>query len=128
MKIKFSIFKHNFQERKNLIPKPNLNTKPIPLIFGYLIPNGSLRDYLIAVVSKCEKEEECFIIGGDSISRQSMPLADKLYITRVHKPFDADTFFPEISDKEWTLTEKSETFEMEDGSFGYNFESYLKKV
>lgn len=79
-------------------------------------------------VSKCGKDEECFIIGGASIYRQFMPLADKLYITRVHKPFEADTFFPEISEKVWHLTEKSETFEMEDGSFGYTFESYLKKI
>jgi dihydrofolate reductase len=78
-------------------------------------------------VSKCGKNEECFIIGGASIYRQFMPLADKLYITRVHKPFEADTFFPEISEEEWQLTEKSETFEMEDGSFGYTFETYLKK-
>jgi len=55
-----------------------------------------------------------------------MPLADKLYITRVHKPFEADTFFPEISDKEWHLSEKSQTYEMEDGSFGYTFETYLR--
>jgi len=55
-----------------------------------------------------------------------MPLADKLYITRVHKPFEADTFFPEISEKEWNLTEKSQTIEMEDGSFGYTFETYLR--
>jgi dihydrofolate reductase len=57
-----------------------------------------------------------------------VPIADKRYITRVHKPFEADIFFPEISDKEWTLTEKSETFEMEDMSFGYTFETYLKKI
>ena len=77
-------------------------------------------------VSKCGKDEECFIIGGASIYGQFMPLADKLYITRVHKPFEADTFFPEISEKEWNLIEQSETYEMEDGSFGYTFETYLR--
>ncbi len=75
---------------------------------------------------KCKKDEECFIIGGASIYRQFLPLADKLYITRVYKAFDADTFFPEISEKEWKLTEKSETFGMEDGSFSYNFEIYQR--
>ena len=79
-------------------------------------------------VSKCGKEEECFIIGGASIYRQFLPLADKLYITRVYKDFDADTFFPEISENEWNLTEKSETCEMEDGSFSYTFETYLRKT
>lgn len=72
----------------------------------------------------CPKDEECFIIGGASIYRQFMPLADRLCITRVHKPFEADTFFPEIADNEWKLVEKSETFEMEDKSFSYCFENY----
>ena len=55
------------------------------------------------------------------------PLADKRCITRVHKPFEADTFFPEISESEWKLTENSHTYEMEDGSFSYTFESYIRK-
>lgn len=75
-------------------------------------------------VALCPKEEECFVIGGASIYRQFMPFADKLYITWVNKPFEADTFFPEITDKDWELTEKSATFEMEDNSFSYCFENY----
>jgi len=78
-------------------------------------------------MKNCPTDEECFIIGGASVYRQFMPLADKLYITRVHKSFEADTFFPVISENEWTLTEKSETFKMEDGSFSYTFENYHRK-
>jgi len=44
--------------------------------------------------AKKVESEEIFIIGGGSIYRQFLPLADKLYITRVEKNFDADTFFP----------------------------------
>jgi len=76
---------------------------------------------------KCGSDEECFIIGGASIYRQFMPLADKLYITRVDKSFDADTFFPEIKSEEWKLMEKSESFAMPDGSFNYVFETYKKR-
>jgi dihydrofolate reductase len=75
---------------------------------------------------KCGKDEECFIIGGASIYKQFMPLADKLYITRVDKPFDADTYFPEIKPDEWKLVDKSEPFAMPDGSFNYVFETYEK--
>jgi len=78
-------------------------------------------------LQKCSKEEECFIIGGASIYKQFMPLADKLYITRVDKPFDADTFFPEIDPGKWTLVDKSETYAMQDGSFNYVFETYERK-
>lgn len=43
------------------------------------------------------KEEEIFIIGGGQIFEQSIGLADKLYLTIVHKKFDADAFFPDYS-------------------------------
>jgi dihydrofolate reductase len=75
---------------------------------------------------KCALAEECFVMGGASVYRQFMPLADKLYITRVNKDFEGDTFFPEINQKEWRLVEKSADFEMEDGSFSYRFETYLR--
>lgn len=48
--------------------------------------------------------EDAFIIGGGSIYRQFMPLADKLYITHIHHSWkDADTFFPEIKAEDWQL-------------------------
>lgn len=78
--------------------------------------------------AKCGREEECFVIGGASIYEQFMPLSDKLYITRVNKDFEADTFFTEIDEKIWELVEKSEDVEMEDGSFSYCFETYLRKA
>jgi len=78
-------------------------------------------------ISKCEKKEECFIIGGASIYNQFMPLADKLYITLVNKDFEGDTFFPEIEKNKWELVEESEDFEMTDGSFHYCFQIFARK-
>jgi dihydrofolate reductase len=76
--------------------------------------------------SKCHTGEECFVMGGASIYRQFMPLAGKLYITRVNKDFEGDTFFPEIPENDWELIDSSEDFLMEDGSFSYRFETYQK--
>jgi dihydrofolate reductase len=74
-----------------------------------------------------DPEKENFIIGGGSIYRQFMPLADKLYITRVHKSFDADTFYPEISPDEWQLVEKQEVNDDPQNNFTYTFELYVRK-
>jgi len=62
---------------------------------------------------KCEAGEEAFIIGGGSIYRQFMPLADKLYITHVHKNTEADIYFPEIDLKIWKVAEKQDFPETE---------------
>lgn len=47
--------------------------------------------------------KEVFIAGGAEIYRQFMPLANRIYMTRVHAHFEADSFFPDINTDEWTL-------------------------
>jgi dihydrofolate reductase len=49
----------------------------------------------------CPENEESFVIGGASVYRQFLPHAGRLYLTRVNRSFDADTFFPEILAGEW---------------------------
>lgn len=45
--------------------------------------------------------EEVMVIGGAEIFRLALPLADRIYLTRVHATFDADTFLPGLMDDEW---------------------------
>jgi dihydrofolate reductase len=52
-------------------------------------------------IERCNVNEESFIIGGASIYRQFLPHADRLYLTRVNRSFEADTFFPDIIEDEW---------------------------
>lgn len=58
---------------------------------------SSIEEAALAV----QDEQEAFIIGGGMIYRQFFPLAGKLYLTLVHRDFDADVFFPEINYSEW---------------------------
>jgi len=74
----------------------------------------------------CSPDEECFIIGGGMVYRQLLPLADKLYITRVEKSFDADIFFPEIDPDTWEETEREEGNDNGLG-FNYSFITYERK-
>ena len=80
-----------------------------------------------AAMDYCSIETESYIIGGGSIYRQFMPLANKLYITKVHQDFEADTFFPEINEQEWELVEESEVQVDENNSLRYSFLTYLRK-
>jgi dihydrofolate reductase len=49
--------------------------------------------------------DECFVMGGGMVYRQLLPVAGRIYLTKVHQSFDADTFFPEINFAEWTEME-----------------------
>ena len=60
---------------------------------------GSLEE----AVATFPPQEEVFVIGGGEIYRQAMPLADRLYLTRVHAKYEGDTRFPDWDPAGWTL-------------------------
>jgi dihydrofolate reductase len=90
--------------------------------------DGCLMAYSIEdAISKMDSENENFIIGGGSIYSQFIKQADKMYITRVHKDFDADIFFPEFSLGDWNLVEKIDVNDDPQNDFSYSFETYVRK-
>lgn len=68
---------------------------------------------------------ECFVIGGGQVFRLFMPLAAKLYITRIDAEFEGDTHFPQIEPDDWELV----YFESKMSVAGYNlaFTEYLRR-
>jgi len=54
------------------------------------------------------------------------PIAGKLYLTLVHKPFDADVFFPEINYSEWEEISR-EDFQDKKNGFDYSYLNLKRK-
>jgi len=79
-------------------------------------------------LSKCEKDEEIFIMGGGSIYRQFMPIADRLYITHVHKKAPADIYFPVIDPEVWDIAEKEEFKGTENQNIPYTYIIYKRRI
>ncbi|MCC6691154.1 MAG: dihydrofolate reductase [Bacteroidia bacterium] len=46
-------------------------------------------------------ETEVFIIGGAEIYKQTINIADRIYLTEVHENFDGDAFFPIVEKTKW---------------------------
>ncbi len=67
-----------------------------------------------------EESAEVFVIGGGEIYREALPLAQRLYLTRVAQSPEGDTFFPEILQEEWREVAR-EDFE------GYSFIDYERR-
>ena len=47
------------------------------------------------------KFEEVFVIGGETLYKKALPMADRLYITEVDAEVEGDTYFPEFDDRDW---------------------------
>lgn len=72
--------------------------------------------------------KQVFIIGGGEIYRQSMAMADTIYMTRVHTEIDGDTFFPEINPAEWELALQQHNPADEKHIYSYSFETWHRKT
>lgn len=46
---------------------------------------------------------ELMVIGGATLFEQTLPLAERLYLTRVEAEAPGDTWFPEWDEREWRL-------------------------
>lgn len=51
-------------------------------------------------LAKAQGESELFIIGGGTIYHQTLPIAHRIYLTKVHAILSGDTYFPVLG-KEW---------------------------
>ena len=71
--------------------------------------------------------KEIFIIGGGEIYKQSIDLADKIYMTRVHATLDGDTFFPVIDESKWQLKENTDFQPDEKHLYAYSFQTWEKR-
>ena len=71
--------------------------------------------------------KQIFIIGGGEIYKQSMDIADSIYITRVHASFDADTYFPVIDESKWQLTSNEDFAADDKHAYSYSFQVWTKK-
>ena len=72
-------------------------------------------------------DDEVFVIGGGQIYRQFLPMATKLFLTKVHAIVDGDTTFPEIDESVRTPIAVEKMNADEKNDFDYDFIDYYKK-
>ncbi len=74
-----------------------------------------------------ENEAEVFIMGGGMIYEQFLEMATTLYLTRVDKDFEADTYFPIVNFDEWERIELDVIDNDPQVDYSYQFETWEKK-
>ncbi|WP_425077648.1 dihydrofolate reductase [Psychroserpens sp. S379A] len=110
-------------------PLPNRTHIVITRQNEYRVPDGVIVvNSLDDAIDAARKDKQPFIIGGGEIYKQSMALADKIELTRVHHSFeDADTFFPEIDDSIWKEVNHLTHDADEKHDYAFTFLTYEKR-
>jgi len=70
---------------------------------------------------------EVFVIGGGEIYQQSMSIADRIYLTRVHAVVEGDAYFPVIDEALWQLTSNLDLPVDEKHAYAYSFQVWERK-
>ncbi|MCM1243543.1 MAG: dihydrofolate reductase, partial [Roseburia sp.] len=55
------------------------------------------------------KDEDIYIIGGESVYRMMLPYCDVAHVTKIEHGYEADAYFPDLDQmEEWEITADSE--------------------
>jgi dihydrofolate reductase len=109
-------------------PLPNRTHIIITRQKNYHPKDCLIADSLEKALAMAPKNEDVFIIGGGEIYQQSIAIADKIELTRVHHHFDADTYFPEIDKKEWQLVDEEYHSKDEKHNFDFTFQTFIRNT
>lgn len=80
-----------------------------------------------AAIEAAGDAEEIMVIGGGEIYRQFLPMADRIYLTRLQAEIDGDTRFPELDLDEWTVVAVEEFPAGDEREFGFDVETLERR-
>ena len=82
-------------------PLPGRTSVVVTRNANYAPPGVIVVNSLEAAISACGDDEEIFVIGGAELYRQSITLADRIYLTEIDADISGDAHFTELDRKLW---------------------------
>ena len=104
-------------ERENIVL-----TRTVKNVPGCLVVN-SLRE----LFKKISDKKEIMIIGGASIYKQFLPLADTMYLTVIQSSFEGEVKFPSYSPQDWEEKERIDFNADQENDFTFSFLTLTRK-
>lgn len=79
-------------------------------------PNYHVKDAIVVhSIEELQKEleqypsEDVYVIGGETVYKELLPLCDTAHITKIDHAYEADAYFPNLDqDNQWRITADSE--------------------
>ncbi|WP_379089763.1 dihydrofolate reductase [Pedobacter sp. UC225_65] len=113
-------------------PLPNRRNIVITRNKDLVIAGVEIVSSIAEAISLCAAQQgatsnEVFIIGGAEIYKHALALTDRIYLTVVHQEYEADAFFPELCEDEWTTIHQEYHEADEKNSVAYTFSTLERK-
>ena len=110
-------------------PMPNRQNIVITRDKTYLRHGVDVVHSLDEALRQAQGKQEIFIIGGEEIFKQAMPIADRLYITHIEaEDKKANIFFPEIIPVVWNEVSHEKHQADEKNPYNYTFSVYKRFI
>jgi len=87
----------------------------------YSVSDCEIAHGIKSAIAMCSEYDQVFIIGGGNIYEQSLPIANKIYLTVLHREICGDAFFPKISLDDFKIT-SSKLLEFSEPATLYRYE------
>jgi len=105
--------------------------KPLPNRTNVVISDEPLDAPGCTVVNKLEEAlsiaKDVFIIGGGMLYKATLPIADKIILTKVDVVCEGDTYFPELKDGDWVLTDSVHHNSDNKHPYSFDFNTYERR-
>jgi dihydrofolate reductase len=93
---------------------------------NFQAPGANVVASLEAALAVAFMPEPVFVIGGEALYREALPLASRLYLTEIRQDFLGDACFPAFARSAWRETSRELRRADSRSGFDFAFASYEK--
>ena len=87
-------------------PLPGRDNIVVTRQAGYDATGAAVASSLEAALALCAGEPVVFVIGGQQLFAESLPLAAGLVLTEIYREYAGDTWFPQYDRSRWRETQR----------------------
>ena len=109
-------------------PLPGRPTIVVTRSRSYSAENARVANSVIRAIEMAAQDDEAFIAGGEGIYRAALPIADRMYITRIHADFEGDTRFPDFDPSRWRVVSEERHEPDDKNRYPYTFLVYERRT
>jgi dihydrofolate reductase len=109
-------------------PLPGRTSVIVTRNAGYSATGATVVNSLEQGIEACQDDTEVFVIGGEELYRQTIPLADRIYLTEIDTDMPGDAYFPELNPASWREIRRDSHPPDDKNQYRYHFVIFDRKA